>query len=163
MTYTPQPGTIPERVLKHFRELPPDSCLSAAEIAEALDIDQNVVPQCLQAAVKHYVLYHEVRPYNGRKTAFYRLGDGNAPLDVVDPDPPKQTTVPATSVFGIAADDLVKHYQPPKASRLVSGVFTDGSVVVRKGKAEVLLDTDEADQLFELMAKARRQVEGQGA
>lgn len=78
MTYTPQPGTIPHRVVEHLRELAdlfPRREPSTAEMCEALDIDSAGVTAFMRPAREHGLVHCRKKQATG-KLLFWRMGDG---------------------------------------------------------------------------------------
>lgn len=102
MTNTPQPGTIPARAIAWMQAQPPGSSFAAAVLADALDIDRNVISPILQWPVKKGAILVEKRegrlywslPISGQAAA-----PAAAPPDDDEHDdaPPVQRIVPAAS------------------------------------------------------------------
>lgn len=80
MTYTPQPGTIPARVVAYLATLPAGTQLSSAVMAETLGVDRNIMVTCLQRPARHNVVARDKRD----GIVWWRLG-GTVPL-AVEPD-----------------------------------------------------------------------------
>lgn len=95
MSYTPQAGTIPFRVIQHLQSLPSGAQASTAELAEALEIAPNSLPPIMRAALNAgLVMRKPFQTLAGRCSHQWTLGAGAAE-DEVDDDPVVQRTVPA--------------------------------------------------------------------
>jgi hypothetical protein len=95
VSYTPQPGTIPFRVIQHLQSLPSGTPASTAELAEALEIAPNSLPPIMRAALNAgLVMRKPFQTLAGRCSHHWTLGAGAAE-DEVDDDPVVQRTVPA--------------------------------------------------------------------
>jgi hypothetical protein len=75
MTYVPQPGTFPYRVIDFLREHGEGAELPAAEICDALDINLDGFASCMAAARRHGVLRARQCPENPKRL-LWSLGDG---------------------------------------------------------------------------------------
>jgi len=113
MTYEPQPGTIPHRVLVWLRSMAkvnPGKEPSTPEICEALDVDGAGFTAYMRPAREHG-LVHTRRATLGR-FLYWRLGDGTPdPLlalrgrdkPIQRPEPADQELKPGPMMPGVAA------------------------------------------------------------
>lgn len=176
MIYTPQPGTIPARVLAHLQTLPAGAELASAPLGEA--IGTNTTPDfgpLLAAAVMHGAI---VKRMDGR-LAYWSLGTG-VPL-AADPDdakPARRTvsaapSTPAGPAPGPAQGQAAARPKPtrtlpvraaagraalvptPAVAKAVAaqpgalrvGVWSDGQVQIELSGQTMLLPHPEARQL----------------
>jgi hypothetical protein len=72
MTYIPQPGTVPHRIINWLKLQPIGAEYSSAVLAEELGIEQSHVGPCLQAPMRHGAI---TARKDGRLMMF-SLGDG---------------------------------------------------------------------------------------
>jgi hypothetical protein len=72
MSYIPQPGTVPHRVINWLKLQPVGANFTTAVISEELGIEKSHVGPCLNAPVKHGAI--TVRKEKG--LSFYGLGNG---------------------------------------------------------------------------------------
>lgn len=96
MSYEPQPGTIPARVVAHLRTHPPGTWLATAEITDACglsDGQRNLQAYCV-AAVGAGLL--RSRKAEGERWLLWSLGNGKplSPASEEDDDPPIRLRVP---------------------------------------------------------------------
>jgi len=93
INYAPRAGSVPARVIAHLECLPPDSQLTAAVLADALDIEDTSIHSGVEYTVKHGLLARHKR--NG--LVYYSLGNGTPTREPADEDddPIVQRVVPA--------------------------------------------------------------------
>jgi hypothetical protein len=100
-TYTPQPGTIPHRVIAWLRRQPVGEEFAGPVIADKLDLaESGGLVACMAAAVRAGLVTSRKRP--GERMLYWSLGDGKAlPKPAEDePDEPLSkapTTLPDPS------------------------------------------------------------------
>jgi len=181
MTYTPQPGTIPYRVIEYLKIQPRGLEFSSAALAEAIGHDGAGLRSCLAIPLEHGALKADKRvpPLGGKATLFWSLGDGT-PLpkpDDYEPDQPLSkppTMAAAPQASKPAADTVIKRKKPaaktpaqvPKLApapeapqqRWTFGWFSDGSLVIRRpGAEDIQLSTEDTTDLVNFVI---RQVRG---
>lgn len=102
-TYTPQPGTIPARVIAYFSTLPAGTELATAVLAEAVDVIPSCVMATLAAAVKHGAIICTKR----EGISYWRLGAGipatNPQASEPDDAPVIQRIIPAATAPRVQA------------------------------------------------------------
>lgn len=173
MSYTPQPGTIPYRVIEFLKQQPPGTEFSSAALAEAIGHEGASLSLYLSVARDCGAVKSEKRQplTGGQQTYYWRLGEGESlpkPPDY-EPDEPLTPRNPARPLSSIlapaAADAVVKRKEPaapskPQAvanlNRAVFGWFTDGSLVIRQpGAADIQLSQEDTDDLVKFIRQVR--------
>jgi len=149
MSYTPQPGTFPARVVEYLRSLPAGAERSSAELAEALGQENVMVAPMLA----HGRAVGAVRARKEGRLLYWSLGDGTppaAPLDNV-PDEPLH---PAPAIPKKAAVVFPAPI-PSAAARAPTGfraaLWTNGTLEIHRDGDLILLTANEAEQLRDLM------------
>lgn len=135
--YTPQPGTIPYRVIEFLKQQPPGSEFSSAALAEAIGHEGASLSLYLLVARDCGAVKSEKRQplTGGQRTHYWRLGEGERL-----PKPSKPQAVVAS------------------LNRAAFGWFTDGSLVIRQpGAADIQLSKEDTDDLVKFI---RQQVRG---
>lgn len=100
-TYTPQPGTIPAKVIEYLKGQPEGHEAAAVEICEAIGQDTINLTPFLTTPEKHGLLKRSRK--EGSRAAFWSLGDGKPVAPPVDdeeePDnhPVVQRVLPASA------------------------------------------------------------------
>lgn len=177
MSYTPQPGTIPHRVIEFLKQQPRGVEFSSAHLAEAIGHDGASIAIYLAAALEHGVLKGEKRvpPLGGQKTYFWSLGDGTPlpkPDDYVPDEPlkPRNASMPAAPAPApaappAAADTVVKRKEPDSAApepvppspagSAVFGWFSDGSMTIRNSGQEMALSPAATHDLVKFIDRVR--------
>ena len=177
MSYTPQPGTIPHRVIEFLKQQPPGMEFSTYALADAIGHAGASLSMYLSTALEHGALKSEKRvpPLGGQKTSFWSLGDGTPlpkPVDYEpdEPLPQRNPSKPAAAALApaaqpSAADTVVKRKEPAKPSkvqavatlnRAVFGWFSDGCLVIRQqGAADLQLSQEETDDLVKFIRQVR--------
>lgn len=138
MSYTPQPGTVPHRVLAYLRALPDGIRPSTVELAEALSVDPAVVTATMPAALRDgQVQRHPFTTASGRAsyrwTAVVGQPAPKAPAEV-DDDPPRRKLVPTY---------VALHPTKFNASLWLDGSLILSGIPVRKDGV-VILDPEQA-------------------
>lgn len=103
MSYIPQPGTLPARVVAHLQGLPPGTELATGVLADALDVDTRGFTPNLEYAVRGGLLTREKR--DGR--LYWGLGTGERIVresidGEPDDDPIVQRVIPASAALPAA-------------------------------------------------------------
>lgn len=100
--YTPQPGTIPAKVVAYLQSKPKGFTATTAEICEAIGQDSTInLPAFVQAAEKNGALKRHREP--GIRFVFWSLGDGTPVVQTADEDnepdrlPVVQRVLPASA------------------------------------------------------------------
>lgn len=111
MSYIPQPGTLPARVITHLQSLAPGAQLSTAELCDELDRDTNGFTTSMETALRAGLLKTSKR--DGSRVLYWSLGDGverpePAEDDAEEPEPPRPVLtsawkLPPRSVFDLAS------------------------------------------------------------
>lgn len=142
MSYTPQPGTFPARVIDYLRSLPAGAERSSVELADELDQDRTVVVNLLTYPRKHGAL----RARRQGNLMFWSLGDGTPealPHDY-EPDEPLSSAARQPSMAAAPTAAVT-----PKAFR--AGLWSDGTLQIERDGDLMLLTRDEAQQLRNLL------------
>ena len=176
--YTPQPGTIPHRVVKYLRRMQPGECIATAPLADELDVSPSSILPCMGAAVRGGLVKRE--SING--LVHWSLGDGTPPpadTDAED-DPEMKSKIvitPAASAAKAAPAHKPQERQkaPDKTNPLrtekldapeiqiqldlpapepVFGAFSDGSLSIEHGDTFLRLGEKQAKALQAFMCKA---------
>lgn len=109
--YTPEPGTVPAKVLAHFQERPDLYEMSSAELADAFGFPVKNVSGTLANVVRNGLL--AVRR-QGRQ-CFYRKGDGKPLAKVFSLATPLPSDPPAAPLA-------------PTAHGLTAALYNDGEL-----------------------------------
>lgn len=132
--YTPEPGTVPAKVVAHFQERPDLYEMSSAELASAFSIPVKNISGTLAKPVAHGLL--AVRR-QGRQ-CYYRKGDGR----------------PVAPVFSLAAplpSDQPAAPMAPTPHGLTAALYNDGELylhgVQRMEDGGVLLSAPQTAEL----------------
>lgn len=181
MTYTPQPGTIPHRVIEFLKSQPHGLEFSTAALAEAIGHEGSGLHACLATPLEHGAVKADKRvpPLGGKATLFWSLGDGTPPPKPEDyePDQPlhKRTNAATPKTGKPAAETVIKRKAPTakaapaKAPKLepaqaatnqreVFGWFSDGSLLIRSpGAGDIHLSPEITTDLVNFVI---RQVRG---
>lgn len=176
--YTPQPGTIPFRVIQYLQRLAPGTGIANAPLADELDIVANSITACMQPALHHGLVKRE--RIDG--IIHWKLGDGTpAPAAPdADEDPEMASKIVLTSAADLrdSNDKLVKNLEKaikreqrdiigPDTSQLgaqiqldlpdpepVFGAFSDGSLSIEQGGTFLRLGEKQAQALQAFMGRA---------
>lgn len=176
--YTPQPGTIPHRVIQYLQRLEPGKGIANAPLADELDISANSITACMQPALHHGLVKRE--RIDG--IIHWKIGDGTplpAEPDAED-DPEMKSKIvitPAAAAAKAASNDnLAKRLEKairhetrceadPTAIGIqiqldlpdpepVFGAFSDGSLSIEQGGTFLRLGEKQAQALQAFMSKA---------
>lgn len=148
MSYTPQAGTFPARVIDYLRSLPAGAERSSVELADELDQDPMVVAGLLGYPRKAGAL----KARKEGRVLYWSLGDGTPealPHDY-QPDEPLRAGI-ATPRMPAAAAPAVRS-KPPAGFR--AGLWTDGTLQIERDGDLFLLTRAEAEQLRDLLRGA---------
>lgn len=178
-TYTPQPGTIPARVIAYLNQLPPGTELATAVLAEAVEVIPSAVQATLGAPMKHGAVICTKRD----GINYWRLGAGipAAHLQASEPDdaPVIQRVIPAATAPRIQLPPPAPATKParrtakkPKAAprpapapthQLVPieparppmrlAVWSDGSLAIERGPERVDFTLDETRQIVRYLER----------
>lgn len=164
MTYTPQPGTIPHRVIEFLKQHPHGAEFSGAEIADAIGHDGAALTVYLSNPVDRGALKVDKRvpPHGGHKVNYYSLGDG-IPLPKADDDVDEPLHKPLSAPALAPAEEIPARSKPANPhqaaqtlSRAVFGWFSDGSLVIRQsGAADIQLSQEDTDDLVKFIRQVR--------
>jgi hypothetical protein len=152
--YTPQPGTIPARVIKHLQTLPPGTFVSTAALSELLDIQLYSVASSLAHPRSMGVVVSRHTESN-RRALEWALGDGKPlPLpDDYEPEEPLHTHrnhVPQRTPLALP---MLGHSHPTdseSSDHFRAGVFTDGSLLIEIRSVVITLNPTQAAQVARL-------------
>lgn len=139
MSYKPQPGTMPHRVIEYLKSQPAGTEFSSHALAAAVGHEGSAIASYLVAAVEHGAIVCEKRmPMLGtRLVAYYRLGE-NAP-----PEKPDDSVQVAPEQKPAKASNPCK--DAPSATAIF-GHFSDGRISIETGgKCIELREKDAAD------------------
>lgn len=158
--YTPQPGTIPARVIAYLQTLPTGTYLSSAALCEELGIEMSFLASSLSRPRSLGAVVSRTVPGNKRNLE-WSIGDGTPlplPADHEPDEPlqkpaaeaspqPKPTISPAPAMprlgdFKPTQRDMSKHF--------LAGVFTDGSLLIEHGGIAITLNPTQAAQIARL-------------
>lgn len=171
--YSPQPGTIPHRVIEHLKTLPPGTELASAVLAEIIGQETRQMAACLVYPRKHGVLVmrqHEDGNHvwslgNGMPTPPPEDNEPDEPLHPVPKMPKKPASPfdlrkPRTLVARDAARTRGKDPQPvqaqaaapvthtePDTNRAKYGIYSDGTFCVQRGVDAIWLTPSETEEL----------------
>jgi hypothetical protein len=177
MSYEPQPGTIPHRViawLKEAERLEPGKEFPAVVICECLDIELAGFSSCMDRA-RVAGLVRARRPDPAFRNLVWSLGDGKAMPAAEDPEDaamaPKQSVVAAADaapMVPVFIDPLPPFLDPktrqfPAASEPAKPSEFDLQVSLRNGTAllfvpghgAVPLTSEQREQLVEWLSAGR--------
>lgn len=149
MSYTPQPGTIPARVIAYLHEQARvgRAWVPSAEVSE--HVGQPAVSPYMEAALNHGAVRKRAVAQNKRLSE-YSLGDGTplpAPADM-EADKPLRVE-PITPKAGPLFPTVAKSTKPePRIFR--AGLFTDGTLVVEICEGTFTLNAQQAGELARL-------------
>lgn len=165
MSYAPQPGTVPHRVINWMKKQPKGEQFAAAVIADELGIEKTSVGGCLAPSVKHGAIAKEV--VDG--IALYSLGDGvSIAIEDIETDEileadekiAAQRRAAAKKFEGLAkamnprASSLVLKQDPIAPKTFRCGEYSDGTFVLeRSGKDRFVLEASEFDVLREFVER----------
>ncbi len=140
MTYVPQAGTFPARVIDYLRSLPAGAERSSAELAEELDQDRNVVANLLQYPRDQGV----IRARKEGRLIYWSLGDGtpNLPHDFEPDEPLHRPERPAAPG---------KVEPNPASVAFRAALWSDGTLNIERNGLTVWLMPAEVDQLRGLL------------
>ena len=138
MSYQPQPGTIPHKVVEYLK-VRPRQRVAQAVILEAIGQPGIQLSAYLQAAIKAGSVVHH-------QGATFELGDGAAlPDHDFDPeDIPNQRVVPA----------------PNGTEPLDMAFWASGGLIFRRGKVEFPISAHEASAALDFMERVAKGVVG---
>ena len=143
MSYTPQAGTFPARVIDYLRTLPAGAERSSVELADELDQDPLVVANLLGYPRKAGAL----KARREGRVLYWSLGDGTPealPHDYVPDEPLRSVAREPNKAPAPPARE-----KPPKAFR--AGLWTDGTLQIERDGDLFLLTRAEAEQLRDLL------------
>jgi len=147
MSYSPQPGTIPDRVIACLKRLPAGEEMSTGALLDALGQPTSFGLQpCMQAARKAGVVQARKRP--GSRLLYWSLGAGDAEPESPsepDDDPPLRRVVRAESRKRAAKDR--------RAFRCA--MFSDGTLQLDLADGPVVLDPTDAAVLVDYLWQRR--------
>lgn len=159
-TYTPLPGTIPDKVLKHLNTLPAGAEIATAELNDAIGQRADyTISTCLQAALKAGLL--KSRRQQGAKYLLWSLGNGEpipGPVDdESDDDASEAAPPPAKPAFptvrASSAQQTSAALRPITDDRFWVTVDLQGSLTIRSSDTELALSHAQT-QLIVRMAAA---------
>lgn len=145
MTYIPQAGTFPARVIDYLRSLPAGSERSSAELAEELDQDRNVVANLLQYPRGQGVL----KARKVGRLVYWSLGDGIPEPMLRDLPPHSAPEIPKRPV-GLFPGVPRGEPEPP-AVPFRAALWSDGTLNIERNGLTVWLLPDEVAQLRGLL------------
>lgn len=145
MSYTPQAGTFPARVIEYLRSLPAGSERSSAALAEALDQDANLTAPLLAHVRKNGAL----KARKEGRILFWSLGDGTPEALPHDYEPDQPLRSAAREQSRAPAPAPAARSKPPTAFR--AGLWTDGTLQIEREGEVILLTRGEAEQLRSLL------------
>lgn len=137
MSYQPQPGTIPERVIAFLTQRPGEH--ASAVVAEALGIER----ESLQGIMKVALQAGHVARTRRNDIWYWRLGDKVPEPPQDDPYPMVHAITPTLS----ARQDVARW-----------AAWSDGSVVIERGKTRVQLTAIEAAHFIEFVKRMERRL-----
>jgi hypothetical protein len=145
MSYSPQPGTIPARVIDCLKRLPAGEEMSTGALLDALGQPTSFGLQpCMQAARKAGLVQARKRP--GSRLLYWSLGAGDAEPEgrsEPDDDPPLRRVVKAESKKRTAKD--------PGAFRCA--MFSDGTLLLELPAGPVVLDASATGVLVDYLSQ----------
>jgi hypothetical protein len=158
--YTPQPGTIPARVIDYLKTLPPGTHLSSAALCEELDIEISFLSSSLQRPRTMGAVVSRPVPGNKRNLE-WAIGDGTPlpPPPDHEPDEPLQAPVvkrelsPKREVLRSQPLPKLSDFKPTQrdmSDHFLAGVFTDGSLLIEHGGIAITLNPKQAAQIARL-------------
>jgi len=163
--YAPAPGTTAYRALAHLESLLPGAELMTSALAEAIGVSPLNVGPCLEAALKHGLVFRRQRDNHVRSPFWWSLQDhgGRPKADIRKasmPDwPDEQPARLPTSLLQLCPAPVVERDdEPDEAPRQLVGrtatVSMSGEVaIVAECGTVVLFDAERAGKLLEFCAR----------
>lgn len=169
MTYIPQPGTIPARVLAHLKDLPPRTELMSSVLLDAIGQPPEFegFTSCMRACVDAGLI---IKRLEGRR-AFWRLP--TAPEDLIKAQPPLGNIEQQVTLQDHTAIDDAEPDNRPRASKtptrkvakaqaerqaepdaFACGLFSDGRLVLEMPERTVLLKPEWTSKLMAFLRTA---------
>lgn len=107
-TYTPKPGSVPDRAIAFLRSLPPGTELTTDQLSAAAGFERKNATAFLDPALRGGALARRKSdPANWRSQDLWRLGDGASKLQAAlareGPKPPAQSLFEARALERAAA------------------------------------------------------------
>lgn len=173
--YTPQPGTIPHRVIEYLRRAAPGTSIATAPLADELDVSSSSILPCMGPAIRDGLVKRE--RVDG--IIHWSLGDGTPPPAAPDAEDDHEMkskivlTPAAVAKAAEANDKLAKRLEKaiesgPKPGDIVLiprqvdlappepvfGAFSDGSLSIEQGGTFLRLGEKHAQALQAFMGRA---------
>jgi len=150
MSYTPQPGTLAYRVIRHFQALPEDAQIAAVVLAEQMNTNPHGIRLQLLKAVEDGFLCARYGVHNGRRAVYYSEGEVRLPANSASEDGdmmPSQRAVAAATLPAFFA------FHPQREAAAFSLALTsDGRLIFqRAGRTVLELTTNETRALVALI------------
>lgn len=167
-TYTPQPGTIPAKVIAFLADKPLGQWFPTAQVLEAIGqpADWNGLNTCMAIALDHDAVRKDISHHEGtaRKVAMWARGP-NAPTvqQLAAPVPPPRFAPPAPAPAPAAAApapettaDTSQPVEKPEAEPVGEFSYTStGRLLIDVSAGQIALTTDETDALFAYLDQVR--------
>lgn len=161
ITYTPQPGTIPARVLEVLKAQPPGTEMMSAVLLEAIGQPPEFegFTSCMRASVEAGLIEKRIE---GRR-AFWKLPrdeseiiraippqqDGRA--EEAGPAPVQAVAAPKRSTKSLPKPSTCTEPQTPD---FACGLFSDGRLVLELPDRTVMLKPEWTDKLMKFLRRA---------
>ena len=131
MSYTPQPGTTAFRALAYLQTLPPGAELMTSALAEAIGVAPvNLVP-CLDAALKHGMVFRRQRDNHVRSPMWWSLTDHGA-------RPKQDIRKPAVPAANGHAELHVPTFKEPEGAAAIAGRPARAKETAHRGAVRAL-------------------------
>lgn len=148
MSYTPQPGTVPYRVIAHLRALPAGVELCSIELAEALEVESGGLSSQLKRSIQFDYVKMRVGSRAGRAMNFFSLG--SAKDDLLPDVEPEAVPVNQSTVAALSAPSIFAYASQIDAAPFSVSLSSDGRIVMErygrtvlslaKGESRILVD-----------------------
>lgn len=147
MSYIPQPGTIPARVVAWLQQQPAGAQVATGVLCDTLDIDVSLLGGSMQPAIRHGLVTsskREGRLYWGLATdpAEPQQPDEQRVVDATPPaeKPPAARQAAPLKIPRLAKEPLPKVARQPVDREMRCALWSDGTLVIEQNGHGIELD-----------------------